>query len=341
MRMPNAVYKEQDMTKRVTEIILVAVIAAVVALPAFGQKVPPIPRDILQRAANQTKTEDLDNVKFIGFTMQGNVGILQGADSNNKVGTFKIGPRRDEKNKMVPNQDLIDVVKDLKKGDLMRISLNVAADGHWVTAVSKLDAPVVDDAKAIIFDTVTEAVVGGQPKVTVLIKTAGKSETLTVPNVKDSLGKWVADPAIMAIIKEFKHDDKIEYTRQTLSNQVVIKTIKLAGAPDKAEFIKMTDKTLGGEKFTAIEVKEGTDKPITLLVANTKDDKGKLTKDDKGNPVPDATLLEAVTALTPGQMVEFKSKAENPAKIMLTEIKAIAAPTTQPAGDKAAGDVSK
>jgi hypothetical protein len=340
------------MTRRVTEILLVVAITCVGASTAFGPPTPPphTPPISQQQQQNlqqqQQKTEDLDNVKFMSFSKQGLIVVVQGSDAANRVGTWKIGPRQDENKKWVINQDMLDTVTAFKVGDLMKISATIRSDGHWVDSISKEDAQAAEDAKAIVFQKYVETpVAGGQTRVTVLIKTADKSDTLIVPNVKDNLGKWVADPTIMAVIKEFKEGDKIEYTRQTSpAGQVVIKTIKPAGAPDKAEFIKVTDKVVNGEKFTAIEVKEATDKdkPITLLVANTKDDKGKLVKDDSGNPVPDATMLEAVKAITPGQMVEFKSKAETPVRVMLTEIKVVVDATTQPAdGDKAGAAADK
>jgi hypothetical protein len=347
---PNGRYahKEQDMTRRMTEIILVVAVASFVALPAMGQPTPGSrwqQRPQKPPPAQPPQTESLDNVKFAKYSLKNNIGVVEGTDSTGKSGVWLIRSHKDDSGKPVPGQDMIDIVKDLKPGTLMKITATITGTGndicHWIDSVSaiKPDAPPPADPKAITFSKFTEALCGDQPKVTVLIKTGDKIDTLTVPNVEDNLGKWVPAPAIMAQIKEFKEGDKIEYTRQTAADgQVVIKTIKPAGAPDKAQFVRMTDKTIGGEKFTAIEVRQGADKPVTLLVPNTRDDKGKPVMDDGGNPVPDAMMLDAVKALVPDQMVEFKSKADNPNKVMLTEIKAVEAPTSGPADKAPDGD---
>jgi TusA-related sulfurtransferase len=332
------------------EIIVVIAIAFVVALPALGavpvgggapvrpgqpvQPVQPVQPQPPQQLPAQPQTESLDNVKFAKFSVQGVIGIVQGVDANNRNGMWKIGSRHDVNNNQVPNQDMIDVVNDLKPGDLLKITATIKGADHWIDSVSR---------EPITFEKVTEAASGATPKVTVTIKMGDKSDTLLVPNVKDKTNKLVADPAIMAQINEFKEGDKIEFTRQAgPAGQVVIKTIKLAGAPDKAEFIKTAEKTIAGEKFAAIEIKEGADKPITLLVPNTKDANGKAAKDAHGNPVPDATMIDAIKAMTPGQMVEYKSKTDNSNRVVLTEIKAVAPPASQPAdapagGGKAAG----
>ena len=302
------------MARRMLEIVLVAAFVTAVAAPAWAADKTPPPK---KTDKNQDKSEDLQNVKFVKFAMQGQTGVVSAVEQSGKNIMVKIAPLVGDNKKMEPNQELINVVKDLKPGDLLTLSVITKADGsgRYLDSATKQDGPIVDESKLPTFESSAEGMTAtGQPQVTVVIKLGDKNDTYTVPNVKDSAGKVGPDADILAEVKALTKGDKVDFKCQPSSK--ILKSIKLVGAPDKAEFIKVADMvTIGAEKFMAIQIREGKDakeKPVTLLVPNVKDDSGK--------PVPDAKISDEVKALTPGQMVLVKAKAENPGKIMLAEI---------------------
>jgi hypothetical protein len=212
-------------------------------------------------------------------------------------------PNRDpEARKFDPDPTVVEVVKKLKPGDLLQIRTS-KLQGHQVLNFVQPyhPQPGEDDPYAFGFVQTIEGKISGQDSLGVSLSKGQKSQTVWLPNYKDKEGKWTPDEELAAAVKGFKKGDIVEVRLQSGGANPILKSISPYKPPEKAEFVKSLEQTVGEVTYLAAEVKKDGDSLQLLVPAR---------KNERGEMVRDAELVGKVRALKAGQVVEFKSRQQ-------------------------------
>ena len=217
-----------------------------------------------------------------------------------------------------PSQTVVDVVKDLKRGDLVEISTAKFRGFTMLRSIRRYHPkPGEDDPDAFIFVKHLTQKVSGRDYMAVALKKRTRVQTILVPNRKNDDGKWVPDEKIAAQVKKLEADQIVEITIEKTAGRLYLKSIRPYQPPVKGSFVKLiAKKKVGEQECAAIVVKvDGSEREI--LIPNRK------ARGDK--VVPDRKLLAAVKKLKADQPVECKTVEED-GQTWLARVKALKKP---------------
>ncbi len=199
-----------------------------------------------------------------------------------------------------PPQFVLDLVNDLKPGDLLDLKTAVGA-GH-INQVAKIERyktrPGEDEPGVFVFEKLT----GGPDHPVVTLSKYRISQTLPLMLNKGANDK--IDPEQQKVAEALKTGESVEVEVGTLGGQPVIKSLVPYVAPQRGTFVKMTEAVVGEAKLPAIEVTpEKAANSVALVISGTANAAGKI--------VPNPELLKLAKTLKPGQAILFKTTKDD------------------------------
>ena len=202
-----------------------------------------------------------------------------------------------------PSPIVLDVVKNLKPGDLIKIRSSTGQGHTILNAISAYTLkPGEDEPNVYTFMEVKDSQPVGQVTYTgVTLGKLGASQLALVPNTKDKDGKLAPDEAILAAVKDLKKDSQVEVQLEKQGNLFVIKSIRAYAPPAQGEFVKTSQQKTEQGDVTVVEIKEAQ-KNVLAWVPNVS---------VGGKSAPDAALMSAAKTLKPGQAVMYKCHTDD------------------------------
>jgi len=201
-----------------------------------------------------------------------------------------------------PHPEIVKVVKELKKGDYVRISTAVFQGVGILRGIRKYLAKRGEDsADGFVFVESTEVKAGRRTYTSVVLSKYGVTQTVLVPKVKGEDGKMVDDAKIAEAVTALKKDSVVEATVMGKGRTALLEFIAPWKPPRKGEFVKLVPAS-GEQKQMAVEVKVDGEAQ-TLLVPNLSGRSGKA--------YPDPKIVRAVRRLRAGDAVEFRTREED------------------------------
>ena len=176
----------------------------------------------------------------------------------------------DDKNKMDPTHIKgADLLKDLKRGDLVSLAAGKNYNVLWLSGVIRYELQPGEDEPNVYEFVKSSAPKAGdkdeRPLVT--LRRFLRETEVAVPTVKNPEGKMIADEKIAKIVETLKPGDHVEVT--AAGTPPTIKGIKVWEAPKQAEFVKLTKAKTDKQEVDAVELK--IDNSSQTLMIDAKD----------------------------------------------------------------------
>ena len=206
-----------------------------------------------------------------------------------------------------PNPAIFNVVKGLKKGDL--VTVTIVSSGGWTT-LTKIERyelkPGEDEPNGFLFVRAEEEEIAKETYLVVTLQKFGQETKAVVPSKKNEAGETAPDEALAAQLTAFKIGDVVEVETQKKGRLQVLKSICKYTPPVVCEFVKLVEKTVDEVEHVGVEVKIDGE-PQTLFVPNMQ--RGKRS-------VPDPRLRSVARKLKPGDWIEAKIRTEGDRKLV-------------------------
>lgn len=215
-----------------------------------------------------------------------------------------------------PIPQVAETVRDLKRGDVIKIELDHSKPRPYVryAKLYKLK-PGESDPRAYIFENTFRKAEGRSIYTAVVLSKYDEQTTVAVNQKRDREGDMVSDTAILELLQTLKTGELVEAEIRDGGRMPVLTTLERYAPPQPGKFIKPTEAEVEGQKAPAVEL-EREGKRITALLP------GKL----QGKRwMPDPKVHAEVRKLKPDMVVVFRARDDD-GKLWLKEIEAAPAP---------------
>ena len=231
-------------------------------------------------------------------------------------------PNQDENRPALdPRKELMDTLKSLKAGDLIKVKLEPAGQMRFIQTVEPYEMkPGEDTPNGYVFESSYDQTNGRNKFPVVELSKFGRRIVLTIATKKNEKGETEPDPDIVAAVNLLQPGDSV----WAQSNGKALTAIDHYKDPTQGKLLKLGETEVDGHKIKSADVDQDG-KTVTLLVP------GKTTGK---NWVPDATVLRELQRIRPNTVVAYRVR-EDGDHLWLREI--MPAPKPPPA----AGDQKK
>jgi hypothetical protein len=206
-----------------------------------------------------------------------------------------------------PPQFVVDLVKGLKPGDLMKIKTFNSARENTII-INQIEryksAPGEDEPGVFLFQS-------ANPDSVVLAKFL-VTQNVPLATKKDADGKMVPDADLKKIIDGLKAGQAVDILVVTVDGKPTLNAIAPYAPPLRGKFIKLTETQVGVVKLPAVEIEGEKSAMLTLVIQSQAAAGGKLA------PLPE--LLKQIKALKAGQPILFKTRKDDQAT-WLTQVR--------------------
>ena len=207
---------------------------------------------------------------------------------------------KDNKDTFEPDAKLLDAVKGVKPGDLVKVEVEPAEQDVIKSFAPYTIKPHEKVPYGYVFkNSYRNRDSGGREFTAVVLERMDLDITAAVPMVKDADGAMVPDEKMLKLLDELKAGEPVEAEMSGRGKTMTLTTLLRYQEPTPATFEKLAEaETADGQKVAAVEMKVG-DKPVTAILPGKLQGK-KWTPDPKvHNPLkklkPGATLQVRTT----------------------------------------------
>jgi hypothetical protein len=223
-----------------------------------------------------------------------------------------IVPNRDmnKSDRIDPLPRVLDVVRALKKGDVIRIELDDSKPRPYVVDAKPYKLkPGETDPKAYVFENSFRKEEWRSTYTAVVLSRFDEHTTYAVQQKRDKDGDMSSDPAIIGLLPKLKTGDVVEAEVKPGGPTPVLTNLERYAMPQNGKFVKVTEQDVDGQKAPAVEL-ERDGKAVTAVVAGRLQGK---------RWVPDPKVLAAAKKLKPDAEVVFRARDDD-GKLWLKEI---------------------
>ncbi len=222
----------------------------------------------------------------------------------------------------VPNPTLVEAIKGVREGDLLKVTYEKKPGRLVLSAVEKHTArPGETDPEACEFVKKTEKVVGGQTHQAVVLRKVEKELTALVPNRTGADGAPVPDPTILGQIDKLAAGDFADVQTTQSEGNTYLKSIHPWQEPKSATFVRSaTAKNAAGAMETTVTLKSG-ERTVEVCVPAAP------------GGAPDPAIMSRLRGLQANTPVLYKS-VEADGREWLTDIRA-----NRPSGGELTGEL--
>jgi len=226
--------------------------------------------------------------------------------------------------KFDPDPRILDLVKGLKKGDLLEVE---SAKFRGKIMVRKFDRfepkPGEADPMGFVFLEAKTRKLRGAETLVVTLEKFRKTVTVIVPNRKDADGKGRPDPAMTATIDKLGVEDVVEIATAGRGKIRTLTYLAPYMAPIRCRFVKLVTTKTDTATTVALEVTDEEDKSQQIFLP---------TRRRGRKRIPDAKLLAIAKRLKAGKLIEIKTRRDGERLLVARIAKATKAKAK--AGDK-------
>lgn len=214
-----------------------------------------------------------------------------------------------------PIPQVAETVRDLKRGDVIKIELDHSKPKPYVRYAKRYKLkPGETDPKAYIFENTFRKGEGRSIYTAVVLSKYDEQTTVAVNQKRDKEGDMVSDTAILEVLQSLKTGDLVEAEIRDAGRTPVLTTLERYAPSQSGKFLKPTESEVEGQKAPAVEL-EREGKRITALLP------GKL----QGKRwTPDPKVHAEVRKLKPDTEVVFRARDEGD-KVWLKDISPVPA----------------
>ena len=213
-------------------------------------------------------------------------------------------------NRIDPIPQVLDVVRNAKRGDPIKIELDDAKPRPWVTYVKPYTLkPGETDPHAYVFENTFRKEEGKGSYTAVVLSKFDEHTVVAVSQKRDKEGDMASDTAILGLLQNLKSGEVVEADIRPGGATPVLMGLERYAPPQNAKFVKASEQEIDGQKAPAVELERGG-KPVTAIVAG---------KTVGKRWVPDAKVMAAVKKLKPDAEVVFRARDDG-GKLWLKEI---------------------
>jgi len=221
-------------------------------------------------------------------------------------------PNRDmnKGDKIDPLPQVLDNVRPLKKGDVIKIELDDTKPKPFVTYVKPYKLkPGETDPRAFVFENSFRKEEGRSTYTAVVLSRFDEHTTYAVQQKRDKDGDMASDAAILDLLPKLKSGEVVEAEIKDGGRTPVLTSLERYAPPQTGKFVKMAEQDVEGQKAPAVEL-EREGKPLTALVAGKMQGK---------RWVADPKVLAAAKKLKPEAEVVFRTRDDD-GKVVLKDI---------------------
>lgn len=222
-----------------------------------------------------------------------------------------IVPNRDmnKSDKIDPLPQVLDNVRSLKRGDVIKIELDDSKPRPYVVAARPYKLKEGEsEPNAYVFENSFRKEDGRLTYTAVVLSRFDEHMTFAVQQLRDKDGDMASDAGILDLLQKLKTGDVVE--AEIRSGRIPILTGLERYAPEqKGKYLKLSEQDVNGQKAPSVEL-ERDGKPVTAIVVGKVQGK---------RWVADARVLSAVKKLKPDAEVVFRAR-EDDGKLWLKEI---------------------
>ena len=212
--------------------------------------------------------------------------------------TLIVPPQDPKAKKYEPDTFMAQTVKDLKKDDLIQITVVRQSGQTVLKALDRYDLkPGEDDPSGYVFGESEVTEKNGLTTIKVVLEKLGEKTTLTVPMAVEG-GKRVPDPAIKEALDRLSAGDSVD---ATFLPSRVLTYIGPYAAPVFGTYVKSELIESGDNKLLAVVVKDEAGSETTYIVPHRMMGK---------RAVPDAIIAAQVRAMHANDYVRIKTRGE-------------------------------
>ncbi|HUT61984.1 MAG TPA: hypothetical protein VNA25_29450 [Phycisphaerae bacterium] len=279
------------MNKMITGLV-VAVLGAT-ALPTFGQD------------ANRTETK----VVRFGGTREGRAWnrpvlmLVYGPVSAGRPAAAIIPNTNPRENRLNPSEVIMNVVKELKRGDLIEVTVAEFMGNSLLRSVRRYDLkPGENEPNVFVFEKMVQEKLGRQEYDGIVVSKYGSPQTVLIPIRKNKEGKPASDEQLLEAARQFKEGDSVELEVQAAGRTVMLKSIYRYEPPKRGTFVRIVQQKVNDEDCMGIEI-QGEDGNQVVLIPNNQIGRGK--------PFPDRQLAGQARSLRPGKAFLYKTRQDD------------------------------
>jgi hypothetical protein len=222
---------------------------------------------------------------------------------------------------VVPNKDMngdkydpipqvAETVRDLKRGDIIKIELDDAKPRPYVREAKRYKLkPGESDPRTYVFENTFRKEEGRSTYTAVVLSRFDEPITVAVQQKRDKEGDMSSDVAILELLQKLKTDELVEAEIKEGGRTPVLTSLERYAPPQNGKFVKLAEQDVEGQKAPAVEL-EREGKPVTALVAGKMQGK---------RWVADAKVLAAAKKLKPDAEVVFRARDDD-GRLWLKEI---------------------
>ena len=286
----------------------------------------------LRPAVAQEKKKTTMVVRYVGHTDDGKsryqgkqVMILAFEPLSGGRPVELVVPNRDmgarSDNKFDPVPQVADVVRGLKRGDVMKIELDDTKPRPFVTSARpyKLKAGETEP-NGYVFENTFRKEEGRSTYTAVVLSRFDEHTTVAVQQKRDKDGDMASDAEIIELLQKLKTGEVVEaeITGGSGGRTPILTSLERYAPPQTGKFVKVSEQDVEGQKAPAVEL-EREGKPVTAIVVGKVQGK---------RWVPDGKVLAAAKKLKPDTEVVFRARDED-GKLWLKEIEPAPKPVAE------------
>lgn len=222
-----------------------------------------------------------------------------------------IVPNRDmnKGGKIDPLPQVLDNVRSLKRGDVIKIELDGSKPNPYVVSARPYKLKEGEtEPNAYVFENTFRKEEGRSTYTAVVLSRFDEHTTLAVQQMRDKDGDMASDAAIISLLQKLKTGEVVE--AEVKDGRIpVLMGLERYTPEQTGKFVKLSEHDVEGQKAPAVEL-EREGKTLTLGVGGKMQGK---------RWVPDARILAAAKKIKPDAPVVFRARDDN-GKLWLKEI---------------------
>jgi len=217
------------------------------------------------------------------------LGLTVAAGANRTKYILVVPNKSDKDSGLNPPGDIVDLAKDLKVGNKVRVTY---IEDNGLIKVKKLVQEGSDIGEPYVFESYGTARIGGENRMIVRANRDGCSTEFSIPNQAGPDGKPVPEPNLAGKVKEYRRSDIVDLKYDCEDYRFILRDVTPFPMSEGGAVVAVQNKTVGGETCRVLVVSVPTKGTRTLYVPAGKDASPALTATAAG--------------IRPSQAAEFK-----------------------------------
>ena len=177
-------------------------------------------------------------------------------------------PNRDMKgDKFDPIPQVAETVRDLKRGDVIKIELDDTKPRPFVREAKRYKLkPGETEPNTYVFENTFRKEDGRSTYTAVVLSRYDEQITVAVPQKRDKDGDMASDTAMLALLQQLKTKEVVEAEVREGGRMPTLARLERYSPPQNGKFVKLSEEEVEGAKAAAVEIQGADGKPVKAIV---------------------------------------------------------------------------